>query len=194
MTRVFANGGGAGPKLQKAYRRFAQELEKTKPLLYVPLAMEPPEYPGCLAWAAEELACLQVEIRMAESGEEMAGLPLAGFCGVFIGGGNTYVLLERLRSSGAFEKLKAYLESGGPVFGGSAGAALLGRDIDTCRYTDENLPGLRDTSGLDALHGLSLLCHYESGMEIPDVGHPVLALREEQTLIVQGGAMEILAP
>lgn len=191
---VLANGGGSGPCAAEAYRRFGLLLDKTKPLLYIPLAMEPAEYPSCLEWATAELAALQVPIRMAASPEELASLNLPDFCGIFIGGGNTYTLAKRLKDSGAFAKLLDYIKSGGPVFGGSAGAILLGADIAACRFEDENLVDLQDTAGLDVLHGLSLLCHYESGKAVPALGRPVLALREEQTLLVQGDAIEMITP
>lgn len=204
MRRIFANGGGSGPAAAEAYRRFGRVLDKTKPLLYVPLAMEPDLYPSCLEWVTGELEGLGVKIEMVCSGQEMAGLTLEGFCGIFIGGGNTYRLLYELKESGAFLKLRDYLESGGPVFGGSAGAILLGRDINTCRYADENQTGLEDTRGLDVLGGLSLLCHYGNEdeditqkhtghlLELSRKGQVILALPEEDTVLLAGEKMEVI--
>lgn len=202
--RVFLNGGGDGPVCAAAYQRFGQELDKTKPLLYVPLALEPEQYPGCLAWVAAELQALGVEIKMVTSGEELAGICLEDFCGVFIGGGNTYTLLKRLKDAGAFAKLRAYMENGGPVFGGSAGAILFGKDIDTCKYADENTVGLADTAGFDVLGGVSLLCHYgNEGEEITQThtayllglsrtGWKIVALPEEDTVVVDGPKVEVI--
>lgn len=202
--KLFLNGGGDGANAQEAYRRFGAEIDKTKPLLYIPLAMEPETYPGCLAWVTGELESLGVVIEMARSGEELAGLDLQGFGGIFIGGGNTYTLLKRLKDAGALAKLRAYLESGGVVFGGSAGAIIFGADIDTCRYADENTVGLADTRGLDALEGLSLLCHYGNEgeaviqkhrahlLELSQAGRRILALPEEDTVILHDGQAEVI--
>ena len=192
--RLFLNGGGDGPDIAEAYRAFGSQIDKGKPLLYIPLAMESDMYPGCLGWITNELSSLHVRIQMITSGEELAGLDLKSFGGLFIGGGNTYKLLSDLKSSGAFARIQEYLESGGPIFGGSAGAILFGKDIAACQYADENEVGLKDTRGFDALNGLSLLCHYESGMEIPAIGGPVLALREEQTIYRHGDEIEIIGP
>lgn len=202
--RVFLNGGGCGPCAAEVYRRFGGEIDKSKPLVYVPLAMEKEQYPGCLEWITGEMEELRVDIRMVQSGEELAGLALGDYGGVFIGGGNTYKLLHELKASGGLAWLGEYLERGGPVFGGSAGAILLGADIAACKYADENLVGLQDTKGLDVLGGLSLLCHYGNEgeeitarhtaylKELSRQGQTILALPEEDTIVVKGDAREVV--
>ncbi|MEH2936394.1 Type 1 glutamine amidotransferase-like domain-containing protein [Acutalibacter sp. JLR.KK004] len=202
--RVFLNGGGDGANAQEAYQRFGAAIDKTKPLLYIPMAMEKEEYSGCLGWITGELSLLGIEIFMARSGEELAGLDLSHFGGIFIGGGNTYKLLHELKESGALLKLTEYLKAGGPVFGGSAGAIILGADIDTCRYADENLAGLSDTAGIDVLSGISLLCHYGNEDEeitqrhtthllgLSQSGRRILALPEEDTVVLNGEKAEVI--
>lgn len=202
--RVFLNGGGDGTNAQEAYQRFGAAAGKTKSLLYIPLAMERETYPGCLEWITGELESLGVKIEMVCSGEELAGLDLSHFGGIFIGGGNTYKLLHELKESGAFLKLGEYLKGGGPVFGGSAGAIIFGKDIGTCKYADENLTGLSDTAGLNVLSGISLLCHYgnEDGeitqrhtehlLALSRQGHDILALPEEDTVVLNGESAEVM--
>ena len=145
-----------------------------------------------------------VKIEMVHSGEELAGLDLSHFGGIFIGGGNTYKLLHELKESGALLKLTEYLKAGGPVFGGSAGAIILGADIDTCRYADENLAGLSDTAGIDVLSGISFLCHYGNEDEeitqrhtthllgLSQSGRRILALPEEDTVVLNGEKAEVI--
>lgn len=202
--KLLLNGGGDGAAAQEAYHRFGAAADKTKPLLYIPLAMERETYPGCLEWITGELECLGMKIEMVHSGEELAGLDFFRFGGIFIGGGNTYKLLYELKESGAFLKLGEYLKVGGSVFGGSAGAIILGKDIGTCKYADENLVGLSDTEGLDVLSGISLLCHYGNEDEeitqrhtdhllaLSRQGHKILALPEEDTVVLNGESAEII--
>lgn len=47
--RVFLNGGGDGANAQEAYQRFGAAIDKTKPLLYIPMAMEKEDIPAVLA-------------------------------------------------------------------------------------------------------------------------------------------------
>lgn len=50
---------------------------------------------------------------------------------IFIGGGNTYKLLNELRRTGFDNVLKTFIDQGGIVYGGSAGAIILGKNIQT---------------------------------------------------------------
>jgi len=138
-----------------------------------------------------------------KSADELALKDLNDFGMIFIGGGNTFKLLRDLKSSGAFEKIKLYLNGGGVVFGGSAGAIIFGGNLEACRLDDENNAGLKDTAGFDILNGSSILCHYTNRsaekdersrkylLEISKRTKSV-ALPEEVTLFVNGGNIEVI--
>ena len=78
----------------------------------------------------------------------------------FFGGGNTYKLLFELKLGGCIEKIKEYIKNDGVVFGGSAGAIIMGYDIKSSECEDENNVGLVNTKGLDILNGIAIFCHY----------------------------------
>jgi dipeptidase E len=59
---------------------------------------------------------------------------------VFVGGGNTYVLLRRLRQSGLVEPLRERIRAGLPYLGASAGANVAGPNVLTTN--DWNVVGL----------------------------------------------------
>ena len=81
------------------------------------------------------------------------------YSAIFIGGGNTYKLLNELKQNNNVDKIKTYLQNGGIVFGGSAGAIIFGKNIDACLLDDGNKIGLEDTEGFNYLNDISLLCH-----------------------------------
>jgi dipeptidase E len=56
---------------------------------------------------------------------------LARVDALFVGGGNTYALLDRVRSSGLLEAIKERAQSGMPYAGASAGANLAGPTVLT---------------------------------------------------------------
>jgi len=96
--KLFLNGGGDGPQAALAYQRFSEIIDHAKPLLYIPLAMEPERYPGCLAWITEEFKELRLAgINMVSSMEELYRTDFANYCALFLGGGNTYRLIESKR-------------------------------------------------------------------------------------------------
>lgn len=202
--KLFLNGGGDGAKTAQANKRFHEVIDHTKPVLYVPLAMESERYPGCLEWIKGELSGVDVSgIEMVTSAEEITAKDLTGYSAVFIGGGNTFKLLYELKASGAFEKIKDFIKHSGVVFGGSAGAIIFGADLEACALDDANDVGLQDTAGFDVLNGISFLCHYTNRTEEKDresteyltelsKKRRVIALPEEDTIFINGDEIEII--
>jgi len=202
--RAFLNGGGAGKKTVLVNQRFYELLDISKPLLYVPLAMEKEKYPSCFEWITGEFGAFDMPpIEMVTSGEELCSKKLHEYCAIFVGGGNTYKLLCDLKVSGSFDKIKSFIENDGIIFGGSAGAIILGEDIESCKYADKNEVGLTDTEGFNVLKGVSILCHYTNEDEEKTRLHrdyllqlslkrTVVALPEEDTIFVNGDRAVII--
>ena len=72
--------------------------------------------------------------------------PLARADAVFLGGGNTYALLQRLQQSGLLEAIGERVRAGMPYIGSSAGSNVAGPTILTTN--DWNVVGLIDFSAL----------------------------------------------
>ena len=159
--KVFLCGGGAGTQTRKALRRLNEVIRHDLPRLYIPLAMEEAQYDSCYEWIKGELDGIEIPgIEMVRSAEELSRKRLAGYSFLFIGGGNTFRLLNEIKRVGMFEPIREYLRSGGTAFGGSAGAIIFGEDLESCALDDENEVGLTDTQGFDVLSGVSFLCHF----------------------------------
>lgn len=158
--KIFLCGGGSGEVAKKSTIKFGSVIDKTKPLLYVPLAMESYRYDSCLEWIRKEMSLIDVtNIDMVTSAKDLAGKNLNNYCAIYIGGGNTYKLLKDIKDSGSFKKIQQYINNDGIIFGGSAGAIIFGKDIDSCKTQDPNDVQLAETQGFDVLSGYSLLCH-----------------------------------
>lgn len=158
--KIFLCGGGSGEVAKKSTIKFGSVIDKTKPLLYVPLAMESYRYDSCLEWIRKEMSLIDVtNIDMVTSAKDLAGKNLNNYCAIYIGGGNTYKLLKDIKDSGSLKKIQQYINNDGIIFGGSAGAIIFGKDIDSCKTQDPNDVQLAETQGFDVLSGYSLLCH-----------------------------------
>ena len=202
--RIFLNGGGDGTQTIEVNKRLNKVINHTKPLLYIPLAMESEKYPDCLEWIKGELKDIEITgIEMVTSAKEIVDKDLNQYCALFIGGGNTFKLLHTLKVSGAFEKIKAYIENDGIVFGGSAGVIIFGESLESCVLDDTNEVALKDISGFDVLNGISILCHYTNHEGKRDEENEdyllelskrrkVIALPEEDTLFVNGDKVELI--
>lgn len=182
MRLIFAGGGGASDSapLDELFARWVDPGT----VLYWPFASDsPPE--DSLQWFTSIYGPLGIrDIEMWRSLDEMAGVALGSYPGVYIGGGNTFSLLASVRRAGAGVALMDFVRDGGVIYGGSAGAILLGRDIGTADHADPNDVGLRDTTGLDMARGHAIWCHYQPA-ELPLIRawsrathHPVLAMSE----------------
>lgn len=202
--KVFLCGGGSDVQTIKAYRRLNEVIDHSKPCLYIPLAMKQDKYESCYNWITEELKSIEIPgIEMVWSASELSTKNLNDYSVLFIGGGNTFKLLNDLKEYGVWEKIKQYLDSGGIAFGGSAGAIIFGKDLVACKLDDRNDVNLTDTTGLDILEGISILCHYTNRtaekdeqskkylLELSKQGKAI-ALPEEVTLFVNDDCVEVI--
>lgn len=202
--RIFLCGGGSGKEIKEATIKFGNLIDKSKPLLYIPLAMKSEKYDSCLEWIKEEMNIIGINnIDMVTSGEDLYKKNFDNYSAIYIGGGNTYKLLRDIKKNNFFDKIKRYIDNDGIVFGGSAGAIIFGKDIDTCKYEDDNsIIGLKDTSGFDVLSGYSLLCHYNDNIVKTEnninylkeysIGRKVIYLPEEDTIFIDSNDIELI--
>lgn len=203
--KLILNGGGVGKQVESARKLLNSLIDNTKKILYIPFAWPDPTFNGCLEFMTGELSDVdKAGIDMVKTPEELMNKDFKEYACLYIGGGNTYKLLNCLKVSAAFEKIKKYLlEEDGIVYGGSAGAIIFGKDLDSCNTDDENEVGLEDNSGFEMLNGYSLLCHYTSRdaertelskkylLELSKT-KPVYAIPEEDTIYVNDGVIQFL--
>lgn len=213
--RLLLCGGGSKEKTEKINSLFNEIIDHSKPLLYIPLAVDCNEkpYDSCYRWITEEMSKVDLNgIEMINTFEELADKDFNDFCALFIGGGNTFRLLEGLKRTNSFEKIRNYVNNNGIVYGGSAGAVIFGKDINSILSTDDNIVNLEDTTGYNVLNNKSLFCHYTNKksklteaenekmqQEITDSlinfsknKGEVIALPEEDTIFINDDKVEII--
>lgn len=194
--RIMLAGGGSAEDSQPLDKVFAAWTGRGGRMLYLPIAMSGnphTDYASALDWVSGVFQPLGVgEIEMWAGLEGYAREELSGFDAVYIGGGNTFLLMELLRSSGFDRHLSEYAARGGAIYGGSAGAVVLGRNVLTASHLDPNEVALTDTRGLDLARGHAIWVHYreEDDPLIYEYIHkymiPVLALTERGGVGIEG--------
>jgi dipeptidase E len=203
--RVFLHSGGPlgpvgraalpdflGPRRRVAFVTAANLHEESVYFERIRAALEPapPEGAGLelshLRWDREPLATLAE----AEA--------------LFMGGGNTYALLQRLRAAGLLEAIRARVAAGMPYLGASAGSNVAGPTILTTN--DWNVVGLDRFDAL-GLVGFNINPHYKEAdpamaafsetrddriREYHAINtNPVLGLEEGAWVIADGGAVTV---
>jgi dipeptidase E len=203
-------GGGSEDQVKESYEIFAKEVKGGK-VLYIPLAWNHGNMENCIDWLKGELLPYGItNIEDVLDAKEITKEKLAKCSGVFIGGGNTFKLLKMLKETDAFDNLNEFLNNGGIIMGGSAGALIFGKSIDTClktelniSSTDENLVGLKDTSGFNKIKGYSLFVHYKRKPEQNEQtllninrllkdGHKLICLPEETSVWINNNEIKII--
>ena len=205
-------GGGVGDQVTESYEEFAKTVGKGK-VMYIPLAWNNGYYEDCLNWFRREMEPFGIcDIDLITDADQVTDERLSKVKGVFIGGGNTYKLLKMLKDTKAFENLKRFaVKKDTVVMGGSAGALIWGKSIDTCKddgldiksICDQNAVGLEDTSGYNFINGFSLVVHFKKkGDQIPLTkqrinrllkdGYKLVCLPEETSLVVDEDKIRII--
>ena len=110
---------------------------------------------------------------------------------IFIGGGNIFKTLEKIRAVNADKMIIDYVKNKGVTYiGGSAGAHIASKNIEHVKNFDEMPEGFSDFSGL-ALFEDILICHYSYLRypylkEIEEEGnYTVHALTDDDCLIIK---------
>jgi dipeptidase E len=197
LGKVALAGGGGAADSRPLDEVFANWTGRRGNMLYLPIAlrgMRP--FETCYQWIRETFDPLGIEcITMWTDLAEHATAELDQFASVYIGGGNTYALMAEFRASGFDRWLTDYVQRGGAVYGGSAGAAILGRDLRTVSHMDRNLVGLVEMSGLDLAGGHAVWCHYQPSDDaliadfLGQTGLPVLAISERSGITIEAEEM-----
>ena len=192
MRIALAGGGGSSDSLPLD-EEFAYWLGPQGRLLYWPIALRDQRlYKSCLDWIVATLAPLNItNITMWNNLSEHHASELDKFDGIYLGGGNTYYLLAQLRESQFDLHIQEFVRRGKPIYGGSAGAVVLGRDIQTINHLDRNFSGVTEAMGLNLIDGHSIWVHYRPEDDplinnyIHDCQLPVLAISERSGLVLE---------
>ena len=192
-NRIYLSGGGNEKQSFPLDKFFFNTLPKNGRFLYIPIALRSSElYLKAHLWMkglVELRTRADVQFETVDVLSKYNLDTLKEFDAIYIGGGNTWSLIQELKDSGFAEILIQYIEHGGQVYGGSAGAIIMGNRIDT--HDDENNMGLSDVSGFNLLNNFSIACHFKDEQNdrfmtwAMNNNLPIICLPEETGLIVE---------
>jgi dipeptidase E len=163
--KLFLSGGGIGEDSVELDKKFSYSVDKSKPMLYIPIAMgqNKHSYLECLDFISNLFGPLGIRkiIMLTEDSIRDRKFNFNEIGGIYVGGGNAFYLLKVLRDSGFYEKLIKAIKDGIPYYGGSAGAIICGKSIEPAILTDKNQVNVTDFTGLALVNKYSLWCHYK---------------------------------
>lgn len=189
---IFLSGGGNQEESLLLDKLFASSLKESGSLGYVPNAMKSRPYEKCFTWFKSVFLPLSVrsfelitDLKKASQNHQLSGL--------YIGGGNTGKLLAEIKESGFDYRLREYADSGLPIYGGSAGAIILGETISTAPESSEVDQNQR--AGLNLLDGFSVFCHYDMKSDLDEIskrcgGEKLFAISERGGIHLSGDILK----
>src|SRR3954454_9708143 len=163
MKLILAGGGDAtqSTKVDLFYRSLNPGK---KTIACIPQAIAPAEgaWEKAEKWLLARPALDGFDVNTIKDIAEVEADKLDFYHSIFIMGGNTFTLLNRIKAAEFDFKLKTALNKV-LIYGVSAGAIILGHDIKSARIgpePDENTVGLGDLNALDLLGGYNVHAHF----------------------------------
>ena len=185
-------------------RTIAPELEG-KTVTYIPTAGIAEEVEGMVEEETSTLESLGMTVDVLEvssASYDSIVNSLTKNDVIFVGGGNTFFLLQELRRSGADQILIREVEKGKLYIGESAGSIISCPDIGYCAEMDspEKAPDLIDYAGLNLVD--FYIVHHIGNAEMGEAAEKAVekysselelkAITDEQAILVEEGKVKIL--
>lgn len=192
---IILSGGGDIDQTFELDERYFNLLKNGSKILYIPVALEmsPIANESYYKWFSALLekhdsGNKDIDFRMIT--DEDVITDLSSYDSIYIGGGNTYKLLNFIIESGLHKQISLYLDNGGVIYGGSAGAIILGQDIRTA--ASENTKNAPTHNGLNLLNNKTVSCHYTDTIQeneslhqlAKSINSEIIAIAENAGLIL----------
>ncbi len=155
---IYLSGGGNAKQSKKIDLSLRKALLKrgSSRCLYIPVALKNDYYSDAVNWFKSQYGYLE-SIDTVTSSASAKAFSKKTYDLIYIGGGNTGKLLYTLAHYGLDDYISKHINSGGLVYGGSAGAIIFGKTI-TVAPTDEFVES-NDNHGYNYLNNSSLVPH-----------------------------------
>lgn len=196
---IYLSGGGNWDKTVTIDTYFLNHLPEKK-IMFLPIAKETDlnGHFDCHEWLKSKLNKISQKAPDIELELDIYKYKnLEQFSAIYIGGGNTYRLLALVNTSNFTKVLRDYIYGGGTVYGASAGAVILGKDIST--YAEENRKyNYPESSGLSLVGNYSIRCHYKDSDKgivkeyISRKNNPALAVPIGVAVIVKNSSIFVI--
>ena len=206
---LMSNGALATKRAETIAELYGASPENPKTVMFVPFALK--DHDAITDRVAKGLAPLGINIVGAHSFKNPVAA-LEHMDGIYMGGGNTFRLLDTLQKTGLLEAIRDKVEGGMPYMGASAGINVAGPTIMTTNDMPIVQPKTMDAMGLVPFqinpHYFEGKPHYEEdGKIVPYQGEtrddriiqfqeenstPVIGLKEGSALRIRGDKIELL--
>lgn len=200
--KLILTGGGESEHFNAIDRHFISLLGADPSLLFIPLAGDESEWDNGLVRIKETFSTIRFDrIEMCLDLSELDWEYLKNFSAIYIDGGNTFDLMDKIHHTHTYELLHRFIHHGGVINGDSAGAIVLGSHLETAHFgetPDENETDVISYQGLNFLGKWAIHCHYDDSEDeeiiefVKEYGFPVIALHENSAAFVSHNQIHVM--
>ncbi len=199
--RIFLGGGGDTIQSKEIDELYGHAVGQGGRVLYIPVALgDSYDFSSCLNWFMSAYQIFSFKVEMLTDLSTIDFSRLEQFESIYIGGGKTFDLLQRIKETNFIDLLRKFINSGKIVYGGSAGAIILGKDISTAslgKCSDTNEVNITDLSGLDVVNGYAVHCHYDGEEESVqkfafEHDLKIIAISEDGGVFIDGDEIKVV--
>src|SRR3989344_8136558 len=195
---IFLSGGGDIEESFKFDEKYFSLLPNYARILYIPVALKRSSggFEACYDWfstlISHPVGKKEIDFTMLLQKKEIPDFDV--FDSVYVGGGNTYKLLDYFVKTGIGQEITKYTEKRGVYYGGSAGAVVVGKDIRTVE--EENDKNYQHFNGVNIVGGRSIIPHYNESLDkkifemVLKTESEVLAIPEDSGIILHENNLE----
>lgn len=197
---VLTSAGFLNPKVSKEFIKILSKEIKDKKILVISYAQNDNEQ-YYVDGSKKELEGLGFEkIEVVNMNDNFEVSKLGDFDAIYVCGGNTFLILDKLKETGLFEFILKQVENEAIYIGVSAGSIIAGENIEIAGWGsegDENTIDLQNLSGL-SFTDIAIYPHFTEDVrsEIEEfkkkVDCPVVELTDQQALFVIDGKRKVI--
>ncbi|OGO89332.1 MAG: hypothetical protein A2Y24_04220 [Clostridiales bacterium GWE2_32_10] len=198
---LLMSAGFCTESLQRKAKDFFEKDMKEVKVMYFDTAAEPEEDKEYLQ---DELAWIYAtgiskeNIEKYEMTSELTEEEMLTYDAIWMSGGNTYYLLDRIRKTGFDKKLAKVLEEGALYMGASAGSMVATVNIDVTYFMDNNFLNLQDLRGMEFFHTRiiphkRLECEKRIAECQEKIQEEIIVLTDAEAVYVEGDKYSIIS-
>lgn len=200
--KLILTGGGDSQYFEAIDAHFISLLGSDPSLLFIPLAGDESEWNNGLERIKETFSTISFDrIEMCLDLSQLDWEYLKNFSAIYIDGGNTFDLMDKIHHTHTYELLHRFIHHGGVINGDSAGAIVLGSHLETAHFgetPDVNETDVISYQGLNFLGKWAIHCHYEENENdeilefVKTYGFPVIALHENSAVFISDREIHVI--
>lgn len=206
MRKIFLTSAGLPRETSDYFVKILPKNPAEVKVCFIPTAANPEVDKSFVQKSLDELKDIGInnvtEVDLDKENKNSLYEKLSSYDVIYVNGGNTFYLLDRIRKSGFGEIITRLLDDGKIYIGVSAGSIITGPNIESAGWkwlgiVDKNIVGLKNLQGLN-LVSFEISPHFVENdrktleENSKNVNYPIIAINDEQAVLCIGDDYKIV--